>query len=103
VSQAKPEPRCWDCGAPNDPGARECWLCHRRDWLSGGIVFPSKGGAPRGESRRLTGDQFSKVETAFLLGCLSAAGVLFVVVIVPILTLFSALIGLLRICTGQGH
>jgi ribosomal protein L40E len=24
--------RCWDCGAENDPGASECWLCHRRDW-----------------------------------------------------------------------
>ena len=28
----KPEPTCWDCGAPNDPGASECWLCQRRDW-----------------------------------------------------------------------
>jgi hypothetical protein len=27
-----PEPTCWDCGAANDPGASECWLCHRRDW-----------------------------------------------------------------------
>jgi hypothetical protein len=24
--------RCFDCGAENDPGASECWLCHRRDW-----------------------------------------------------------------------
>src|SRR5207249_8058799 len=23
---------CWDCGATNDPGASECWLCQRRDW-----------------------------------------------------------------------
>ena len=28
----KPEPTCWDCGAPNDPGSSECWLCQRRDW-----------------------------------------------------------------------
>jgi hypothetical protein len=25
-------PTCWDCGAPNDPGSSECWLCQRRDW-----------------------------------------------------------------------
>ena len=30
--QPQPEPRCWDCGAENDPGASECWLCQRRDW-----------------------------------------------------------------------
>ena len=24
--------RCWDCGAENDPGASECWLCQRPDW-----------------------------------------------------------------------
>jgi hypothetical protein len=23
---------CWDCGATNDEGASECWLCQRRDW-----------------------------------------------------------------------
>ena len=28
------DPRCWDCGAENDPGASECWLCERRDWRS---------------------------------------------------------------------
>jgi hypothetical protein len=27
-----PEPACWDCGATNDPGASECWLCQRTDW-----------------------------------------------------------------------
>ncbi len=27
-----PEPTCWHCLAPNDPGASECWLCQRRDW-----------------------------------------------------------------------
>ncbi len=27
-----PEPSCWDCGATNDPGASECWLCQRVDW-----------------------------------------------------------------------
>ncbi len=25
-------PVCWDCGAANDEGASECWLCQRRDW-----------------------------------------------------------------------
>jgi hypothetical protein len=34
MSPEKPpnSPRCFDCGAENDPGASECWLCHRRDW-----------------------------------------------------------------------
>jgi hypothetical protein len=36
MSQAKPGPepelRCWDCGAVNDYGSSECWLCQRRDW-----------------------------------------------------------------------
>ena len=34
MSQTKPspEPACWDCGATNDPGSSECWLCHRGDW-----------------------------------------------------------------------
>ena len=27
-----PEPTCWECHAPNDPSASECWLCQRRDW-----------------------------------------------------------------------
>jgi hypothetical protein len=28
----KPELKCRHCGASNDPGASECWLCQRRDW-----------------------------------------------------------------------
>ncbi len=36
MSHAKPGPgpelRCWDCGAENDRGASECWLCQRVDW-----------------------------------------------------------------------
>jgi ribosomal protein L40E len=36
MSQAEPTPNpdltCRDCGAVNDPGATECWLCQRRDW-----------------------------------------------------------------------
>jgi hypothetical protein len=36
MSQPKPKPeplfRCWDCGAENDRGASECWLCQRGDW-----------------------------------------------------------------------
>ncbi len=33
-TQTEPEwgPTCWDCGATNDPGASECWLCGRSDW-----------------------------------------------------------------------
>ncbi len=29
-----PEPTCRECGATNEPGATECWLCQRRDWQS---------------------------------------------------------------------
>ncbi len=29
-----PEPTCCECGATNDPGASECWLCQRRNWFS---------------------------------------------------------------------
>ena len=25
-------PSCRHCGATNDPGASECWLCQKRDW-----------------------------------------------------------------------
>lgn len=32
MGRGKPEPICWDCGAPNAPGSSECWLCQRRDW-----------------------------------------------------------------------
>jgi hypothetical protein len=28
----RPETICWSCGAPNDVGSSECWLCQRRDW-----------------------------------------------------------------------
>ncbi len=100
MSQAKPERRCWDCGAPNDPGARECWLYQRRDWRSGGTVVPAVGGASRGESRQTTWDQVSKVETAFLLGCLSAAGVLFAIVIVPLLAIISVVISVFQACSA---
>jgi hypothetical protein len=36
MSHAGPMPspnlHCRECGAVNDPGASECWLCQRRDW-----------------------------------------------------------------------
>jgi hypothetical protein len=36
MSQAEPRPdpdlMCRECGATNDPGSSECWLCHRPDW-----------------------------------------------------------------------
>ncbi len=31
-SAPRPETICWSCGAPNDVGSSECWLCQRRDW-----------------------------------------------------------------------
>ncbi len=32
---------CRECGATNDPGASECWLCHRRDWHRSPAVRPA--------------------------------------------------------------
>jgi hypothetical protein len=46
MSQPKPGPKpeliCRECGATNDPGASECWLCQRRDWRSDGASVPAK-------------------------------------------------------------
>jgi hypothetical protein len=43
MSQSDPMPNpnlnCRECGAVNDPGASECWLCNRRDWR-GPSPFP---------------------------------------------------------------
>ena len=46
-----PEAICRECGATNDAGASECWLCHRRDWRSDGTSPAAKRGAD--PSRRL--------------------------------------------------
>jgi ribosomal protein L40E len=46
MSEAPLAPTCRHCGATNDPGASECWLCHKGDWRA-----DSK---PRAKSR--TGD-----------------------------------------------
>jgi MFS superfamily sulfate permease-like transporter len=32
MSGAPLAPTCRHCGATNDAGASECWLCQRRDW-----------------------------------------------------------------------
>ena len=47
----KPEPTCRECGATNDPGASECWLCHRADWFADGAKASAKTGVPRGGGR----------------------------------------------------
>ena len=40
MSHAGPMPRpdsnCRECGAVNDPGSSECWLCHCRNWRNEG-------------------------------------------------------------------
>jgi hypothetical protein len=41
MKEWKPDLVCWDCGATNDPGASECWLCQRRNWRQ------SPGSRPR--------------------------------------------------------
>ena len=37
-AEPNPEPTCRDCGATNDPGASECWLCHRRALAESSIL-----------------------------------------------------------------
>jgi hypothetical protein len=32
MNEAPLAPDCRHCGATNDSGALECWMCHRRDW-----------------------------------------------------------------------
>jgi ribosomal protein L40E len=32
MSEAPLAPTCRHCGATNDSGASECWLCQRQDW-----------------------------------------------------------------------
>lgn len=44
--EPKAELTCSECGARNEPGATECWLCQRRDWEGAGA--PAKAGNPRG-------------------------------------------------------
>jgi ribosomal protein L40E len=39
---------CRECGAENDPGASECWLCQRRDWRPDGASVPVKAAEPSG-------------------------------------------------------
>ena len=34
-SPSEQDRECWECGAENDLGAAECWLCRRRDWRRG--------------------------------------------------------------------
>jgi ribosomal protein L40E len=46
--RSMPEPACWDCGATNDPGASECWLCHRRGWRAAEASVPAKSDVSRG-------------------------------------------------------
>jgi hypothetical protein len=38
----RPERTCRECGATNEPGATECWLCRRRDWQSDGAAATAK-------------------------------------------------------------
>jgi hypothetical protein len=51
---SKPEETCWDCGAANWPEARECWLCHRRDWKSGARAVSFSSASTRADDERPT-------------------------------------------------
>ncbi len=46
---------CRECGATNDPGVSECWLCQRRDWRSDGTPVPAKMGESPGGGRARRG------------------------------------------------
>jgi hypothetical protein len=50
---SKPNLTCSECRAPNDPGATECWLCHRRDWRDES-VSPATTTKPIAETPLLT-------------------------------------------------
>ncbi len=43
---------CWDCQAPNDADASECWLCQRRDW--------------RADSRAVATEAFGEIDKSSL-------------------------------------
>ena len=49
MSEAPLAPTCLHCGATNDSGASECWLCQRRDWHE--VPKPRPGRRPRNDAR----------------------------------------------------
>jgi ribosomal protein L40E len=49
MSEAPLAPTCRHCGATNDSGASECWLCQRRDWREAPKHRP--GRRPRNDAR----------------------------------------------------
>jgi len=42
MSEAPLAPNCRHCGATNDSGASECWLCQRRDWREASKPAPRR-------------------------------------------------------------
>jgi hypothetical protein len=108
MSQSKPgpdpEPTCWECGATNDPGASECWLCQRPDWRWRAIAVGAGHGPSRDEEAAPPGEGSGRAATwltgALLGGLISAAGVALVIAIWPVLVFVALLIGIFQICTS---
>jgi len=75
MSQVESEPRwsgpCWDCGAENDPGASECWLCHRRDW-HGSSRLPT---SPKPAPSRMSDHEWPLIGLWLTLGLVGLGGV----------------------------
>jgi hypothetical protein len=47
MSKAPVGPTCWECGAENDPGSSECWLCGRADWNRRPVHQPRRPASAR--------------------------------------------------------
>jgi hypothetical protein len=55
MSEAPLAPDCRHCGATNDSGASECWLCHRRDWRGPTKIRSGRSLFARDDRSRFTG------------------------------------------------
>ncbi len=87
MSQAEPRPTpnltCCECGATNDPGASECWLCQRRDWRG----RPRSSPAPMPAPTRLS-DAAGPI-IALVLGLLAIGGIAMAPGLIIVLLIFA--------------
>jgi ribosomal protein L40E len=108
--QPKPELTCWDCGAANWPNARECWLCHRRDWKPRASAV-SAGRAASGDERPPPPADRAEKAATVVVSVISAALVsvavfFFVTVVLPFLMfcimVVAVMIALYQFCSALG-
>jgi ribosomal protein L40E len=110
--EPNPTPRltCRDCGAANWPMARECWLCHRRDWKPREIAAPTGRAAPDDKPRPPTGDRANRTATVVAsvvsATLISVAVFFFVTVVLPFVAfcvvVVSLMIALYQFCSALG-